>query len=462
MMANPGPDKTMKRLLSRWGKRLLIVPPIVLAVVALIYLTQTRPPPKIKTESEAPRALSVIAAPEMEIQPRAVGFGTAEFAKKWRAVAQVSGRIQEVHPELRPGAIIGANDLLLKIDDADYRSAVAELTALMEQKEAEISQLEQTRSNYDKTLELERAALTLLDRELKRLESLMARQAESQSTIDSTRRSYIAQQNVVQDLENSKSLIDPQIQVLQAGVRQTAAQLEKAKRDVERTEIRAPFTMRIGEVDLELDQFVAINETLFEGYSDAEMEIEVQISTTDIPRLLAAPPTGQPPPEEQTMELMREVFRVTPTVEISGGESNAVYEGQFLRVREVVDSQTRQVGVVIGVTNKPKVANGRPRPPVLEGSFCKVTLRGEPIGSRVVVPRMSLHGDSVYVLDEESRLATRKVEVEFFQDGVAVLASGLSPGELIIVADPSPAVAGSLIEPVNDEESLQLLKDAVQ
>jgi hypothetical protein len=460
-MANSLRSRLMS-FLAVWGKRLLIVPPVALAIGALIYLTQTRQPPKVKSESESARALSVIAAPVFEIEPRVVGFGTAAYAKKWRAVAQVAGRILEVHPELRPGAIISAGDVLLRIDDADYRSAAAELTASIEQKEAEITQLEQTRSNYDKTLTLERSALSLFERELNRYESLLASQAESQAAIDGARRSLIAQQKVVQDLENSKSLIEPQIHVLKAAVRQTAAQLEKAERDVERTLIRAPFTMRVGDVDLELDQFVATNETLFEGFSDSEIEIEVQVSTTDMPRLLAMPPADHRPPEELTMDIMRNAFRVSPTVEISGGDSTVVYEGRFLRVREVVDSQTRQVGVVIGVTNEPKLTDGRPRPPVLDGSFCKVTMRGESIGQRVVVPRVSLHGETVYVLDKDSRLAKSEVEVEFFQEDVAVLASGLTPAEQVIIADPSPAVQGSLIKPVEDNAILDRLKNAVQ
>ena len=452
----------LKRLLTVWGSRLLIIPPIALAIGALIYLTQTRPPPKIKTESESARALSVIAAPVFVIEPRVVGFGTAKYAKKWRAVAQVTGRIQQVHPELRPGAIISAGETLLKIDDADYRSAAAELTAFIEQKQAEISQLEQNRSNYEKTLALERSALALLKKELKRIQTLVASRAESQSTVDTARRSLIAQQKVIQDLENNKSLIDPQIQVLKAGVRQTVAQLEKAKRDVERTLIQAPFTMRIGDVDLELDQFVGANEALFEGISDSEIEIEVQISRTDIPRLLSLPPANHTPPEERTMEMMRNRFRVKPIVEISGGESTMVYEGRFLRVREAVDSQTRQVAVVIGVTNELKLTDGRPRPPVLDGSFCKVTLRGESIGERVVVPRVSLHGDAVYVIDKDSRLAKRAVKVDFHQEDVVVIADGLSVGEQVVIADPSPAVEGSLIEAVEESGILDLLKGAVQ
>ena len=89
-------------------------------------------------------------------------------------------------------------------------------------------------------------------------------------------------------------------------------------------------------------------------------------------------------------------------------------------------------------------------------------MRGESIGERVVVPRVSLHGDTVYVVDKDRRLAKRKVEVEFFQEDVAVLTSGLLPAEQVIIADPSPAVEGSLIEPVDDSEILDSVKAAVQ
>ena len=461
-MTNESGNPKLKRFLARWGKRLLIIPPIALAIFILISLTASRSAPKLKTESELSRVLRVIAAPELEVEPRVVGFGTAEYAKKWRAVAQVAGRISEIHPELRPGTIIGAGEVLLKIDDADYRSAAAELSAFIEQKEAEISQLEQTKINYDKTLALERSALSVLDNDLERSRSLVARNAESQSTIDTSLRAQIAQQKIVQDLENSKLLIEPQILALQASIRQSTAQLEKADRDVKRTEIRTPFAMRIGDVDLELDQYVAINEALFEGYSFSDMEIEVQISMHDIPRLQAVPSSDRPPPEEFTMEIMRNIFRISPTVEISGGESNAIYEGRFLRIREVVDSQTRQLGIVIGVTNKPKLAEGRPRAPVLEGAFCKVTLRGESIGKRVVVPRTALHGKTVYVVDEDNRLAKREVELEFFQDDVAILASGLAVGQQVIIADPSPAVEGMLVDPVLDSAHDEMLRDAVK
>ena len=43
--------------------------------------------------------------------------------------------------------------------------------------------------------------------------------------------------------------------------------------------------MRVGEVQLEVGQFVSVGEALFVGYSGADVEVEVQLPLQDIHRL---------------------------------------------------------------------------------------------------------------------------------------------------------------------------------
>ena len=444
--------------LKRWAKRLLILPPIAAAIAVLVFVVEHRPPLTERPETEVARTLRTFPARSADVRPRVVGYGTAEYARKWRAISQVGGRLLNIHPELRPGAVIEGGAVLLTIDDADYRLAVEELTASIEQKNAEIEQLRQTAANYDKTLRLERDVLAVLDKELERAEGLLAQRAGAQASIDAKQRDRLAQQQVIQEIENNKALIEPQVAALRAGVRQSTAQLRQAERDVDRTEIRAPFTMRVGDVDLEPGQFVAANESLFEGYSVAEMEIEVQLSMLDMERLLTSVlRRSRGAPAERTMESMRSGFNVESTVFISGGGAAAVYRGRFLRIREVLDATTRQVGLVIGVTHRPGAGEDGPRPPVLEGAFCRVELLGESIGERIVVPRSAVHGSTVYVADADDRLDRREIVPEFFQDDYAVVASGLDEGDRVILSDPSPAVDGMLVDPVNDPQAADAL-----
>lgn len=91
-MTNASRNTNLKNVLARWGKRLLNIPSILIAVGVLIFLTQNRAAPSERLETETPRALSVIAAPKFDIQPRGVGFGTAIRIKLSKAGgAAISG-----------------------------------------------------------------------------------------------------------------------------------------------------------------------------------------------------------------------------------------------------------------------------------------------------------------------------------------------------------------------------------
>ncbi|QEG24678.1 Multidrug resistance protein MdtA precursor [Mariniblastus fucicola] len=427
----------------------MVIPPIVLAVGAYLWLVKNSPPLQKQTEQELARVLETISIPRSAVRPKVSGFGTAKFARSWRAVTQVEGRINKIHAELRPGSRIAAGEVLLEIDDSDYRSQVTELNAAIEQQDAEIQRLEQSVKNDEKNLELENEVLTIMQREYDREEQLYSQRAGSRSEVDQKRRELLSQQKAVQQLKNNIALVAPQIKALQAAKRQSAAQIEQAKRDIERTKITAPFRMRVGEVQLEVGQFVGIGETLFHGYSDAEVEIEAQLALQDIHRLFVAQTDGVPPPKEFSQEDFRRLFSFDASVKVAGLESTVTYPGQFLRVREVVDAQTKMVGFVIGVQNRPPMEQKVLKPPLLEGAFCDIDVYGKTLPDQVVVPRSAIRNGSVFLVDDQNRLEKRAVELTFTQDDYAVVASGLDGGEKLVIANPSPAIIGMLVDPID-------------
>ena len=71
----------------------------------------------------------------------------------WATVAEVAGRIVEVHPRLRNSEIIPAGTLLFRIDPVDYELALAKATA-------EIAELDVQESNARGSLEIEQRNLS--------------------------------------------------------------------------------------------------------------------------------------------------------------------------------------------------------------------------------------------------------------------------------------------------------------
>ena len=437
-----------------WGKRLLILPPIVLAIIAYGWMVKHTPPLAKHSEKESSRPLETIVVPRVSVRPQVNGFGTAKYARSWRAITQVQGRIKKIHPDLRPGSRIRKGDVLFEIDDSDYRSRVKELDAAIEQQQAEVEQLEQSVKNDEAKLTLEKDVMGILKREFQRQEKLVAQRAEAKATIDIKQREYLAQVESVQNLNNGIAMVVPQVKAMKAAIRQSEVQKEQAQRDIGRTTIEAPFNMRVGNVQLEVDQFVSTGEELFVGYSGTDVEVEVQLPMQAIHRLLVSQVGDIEDRKKLTPETFKDMFQFKALVHVVGTET---YEGKFLRVREVVDAQTKMVGFVVGVKNKLPSQQERPQPPLLEGAFCDVDIFGAILPDQVVIPRRALRNGSVYLMDDENRLASREVEVKFTQKDYAVIESGLTGGEKLVIANPSPAIIGMLIDPVVAEEETKKL-----
>jgi hypothetical protein len=101
------------------------------------------------------------------------------------------------------------------------------------------------------------------------------------------------------------------------------------------------------------------------------------------------------------------------------------------------------------------------RPPLLKGLFVEVAFRGRSLPDQLVIPRSALHGDQVYLVDDDDRLEKRTVEITLVQPEFVAIEAGLGAGEQIVISDLIPAIDGMLLKPIPDEEvSAQLVQDA--
>ncbi|WP_231744066.1 efflux RND transporter periplasmic adaptor subunit [Stieleria neptunia] len=435
--------------MKRAGRRLLLVPPLLVGVAIAVWIVGNRPQPEREVADEASRMLRIIEVPVVDVLPQVVGYGTATPGKTWQAVAQVDGQIVEVHPELESGSFVSKNQLLLKIDPTEYQYAVAQLEAEILQAKALIEELTRTEENLQASLKIEREALSVTQREMERSEQLLARDAISQTDVDAQQRSVLTQQQRLQEQTSALNLLPARKLSQQANLELKQAQLAQAQLDLKHTEIRAPFDCRLGTVTLDVDQYVGTGQSLFEAYSNDLVEVEAQTPMREVRRLIRNP-TGRAALEEITMQRVRDIFDVQAIVEMASTDIPARWSARFMRVRESLDPQTRSLSMVVGVDDPYEQVVPGVRPPLLQGTYCRVTFTGQAWPGQVIVPRHALHDGHVYVLDGEQRLRRQLVEVEFQQGEFAVISSGLVGGETLVVSDPRPAIAGMLVEPVTD------------
>lgn len=429
---------------SRWSK-LLVFPPILAGALVLAWMVAGREPPPRVEPVEPAQPVRIIEAPALTVTPQAEGFGPVRPARVWRAVAQVAGRVVEIHPRLRDGEILAAGTLLARIDPADYELAAGEAGA-------ELAELEVRERNADASLAIEARNLELATRELERLRRLAQQGNASQSSVDEAERTMLAITSAAQNLRNTVALIPSQRDVLMAKV-------ARARRDLERTDIHAPFTLRVAHLEIEADQYVAVGQRLFEGDDVERVEIEAQVALSNLRHLfVGSEEVGFDP--VLVGARLPEVVGLDPLVRLDIGGAVAEWQATFVRFSDDVDPQTRTMGVVVAVDRPFQKAIPGRRPPLSKGMFVQVLVRGRSGPPRVVVPRHAVRGGALYVADDEDRLRVRSVETLFARDDVVVIESGLEPGERVVVSDLVPAVDGMLLRPQVDEALTARLRSA--
>eukprot|EP00913_Durusdinium_trenchii_P008790 g8256.t1 len=425
-------------------KQLLVIPPLAVGVIVLFWLVQSRGEPTRKPEEEEARVLRVVKVTEVDVVPRATAYGTSQPGKVWQVVAEVRGRVVEVHRDLKPGALMKKDAVALRIDPTEYQLAVDRLTEELNQSIAQGEELEAQSKNYAAQLKLEERTLAVARKELARLQTALKNGAVNQADVDVQERAVLTQELKSLSVKNAANLLPSQKKSVAALVAVKRKALEQAEEDLKKTKIVVPFDCRIGPVNIQVSQFLAAGQKLFEGDGIAVTEVEAQVTPRQIQKLIGVKLKSlrNVPLPKVSMETMREIFRVTAVVRYQIGPTTMEWPAKFARVREVIDPTTQTVGMIVAIEKPYENAIPGERHPPLKGMFCEVELRGVARPGRIVIPRSAVRENRVYVVNKENRLATRNVTVEMNQGNVSVIADGLKAGDLVVVSEPGRSMIG--------------------
>ncbi len=427
-------------------KPLWIIPPIVIGVLVLMFMNAGKKTPIQAENAEVPRVVRTISIPLVDLQPVAEGYGVVQPAKTWSAVAQVTGRVIEMHPRLRDGEMIAAGTPLFRIDPVDYELALAQL-------KAELAEIEVQQSNTTDLLAIEQRNLELAVREADRLKKLAEIGTTSGSDTDQAERTMLNSRTSVQNLQNSLALLPTQRKVLEA-------KLAQAERDLENTSIKAPFNLRIANLSVEKDQFVSTGQTLFQGDYVDRSEVVAQVAMSSLRHLFFGR-GADAPNTEQLGAGFAEYADLRPVIQMDMGGEVAEWDAEFVRFTDRIDSQTRTIGAVVAL-DKPfeKVIPGH-RPPLSKGMFVKVLLRGRIQPQQIVIPRSAIRDGKALIVNSDQRLVIKDIELLYNQDSLSVIQSGVEPGQQLVVSDLIPAVEGMLLQPQPDQSvEKKLLRSA--
>ena len=361
-------------------------------VAALILVTG----PATVKQSSRPDIPAVQATPVQSrwVQMTVQAHGEVVPKTESNLVAEVAGRVVSVAPTMVSGGFFAIGDVLVEIESVDYRVA-----------------LEQARAHLAST----RSELDTAEKDFGRLEELAETQFVSESLRDAA---------------------SNRLAVARAAQRSAEASLERAERDLARTQITAPYDGRVRTERVDVGQFVNRGEMIAALYSIDYAEVRLPIRDVDLaflPLSLANQPSDQPPPKAR----LRAQF--------AGAEH--FWLADIVRTEGELDPLTRMVNVVAQVPTPYQPAADSP--PLTVGLFVEAEIFGNWVEDVFVVPRTALQaGGKVYVVAEDGRLSFRDVAVLRRTGETLYLQGDLQSSEVICLSPLANATEGQRVRPV--------------
>lgn len=349
----------------------------------------TLAPPAVFYTVVEPRPVTLNVHAQGEVRPRTDINLTAE----------VAGRIVRTSDAFVAGGAFRKGDLLVKIEDADYRVAVAAAKARMAQAE----------------------------------ELLRREEAEAELA----RKDYeaLGRPGEASDL----TLRKPQLAQARAAFDAAKADYNGALLNLQRTELRAPFDGRVRERLAGEGQFISPGVAIGRIFATDVAEVRLPLADGDLAKLgisLAFNETPDNPGPKATLSATL------------GGDYHE-WRARIARTDGAFDPGTRQVGA-IAVVEDPYGKGASGGAPLAAGLFVDAVIEGKSLDRAVVLPRTSLFGrDTVYVIDKENRISARQVVVIAADKNTITLAGGVETGERVVTSPLRGARDGDKVTPTD-------------
>ncbi|MEO1527184.1 MAG: HlyD family efflux transporter periplasmic adaptor subunit [Planctomycetota bacterium] len=359
---------------------------------------------------------------------------------------RVGGEVVFKSESLSPGHTVDEGDLLLQIEDSDYKLEVSRLEQQLAVADVELERLKVDVLNAERLLKINRRVVSLRQRELDRLDQLQRQQATSAAESDAAQLAFLTASQDVTTQENLIRSFETQAKALERTKDLAKLQLQRANLDLQRTRIVAPFSGVVIANHVEQNAVVAPGTRLATLEDTASVEVRCNLRSDDIPFLRTA---GTP------LENAYDLPAVPVTVEYDRGGQTYAWNGVLSRQDGLgLDQATRTLPVRIHVDNPTQKIIGEVGDSsddgdslaLVRGMFVKVVLHCEPTRMLAKIPETVLRpGKQVWLMRDE-KLEMQTIRIARIQDGNAFIDmtdSALQVGDRI-VSSPVPNARNGL------------------
>ena len=346
-------------------------------------------------QQEASRLVVVDVADRRTVPVRVRAMGTVMPAREAVLRPRVEGTIVEQHDDFVPGGFFEAGTFMVQIERADYEQTI-------EQRESD----------------LERAQAAL---QIELGDQAVAREELELLKVD------------IPELNRDLILRIPQVNQARAEVRSAEAALKRARLNLDRTRIVAPFTGQVVEREVTVGNNVGAGDALATFVGAEEYWIELTLPVSSLRWIEVADDDTEGSPAD-----IRYVRAWGP---------DALRRGVVARRIGRLEQGSRLARVMVSVPDPLARSEERAdQPELILGAFVSVEIEGKPLDDAVVIDRdLVREDDVVWVMGPDNRLQIRAVTIAYRGPDEAYVTDGIEDGDRVIRTNLTAPVEGMLL-----------------
>lgn len=369
---------TPNRAATLW---MVHVPRVLLIVVLLVGaggIAKLMVATKATSEMNPPATAAVVVRTIESIHRPASriwsGYGTVKTMGSADIVAEVSGRVISRSQEIESGAQVKAGDKLVGIDDSDYINALDAARQSVKSLESQIDGLRVESEQKQLQVQYASEEIEAAKRDLDRIQQAIDAGAGSDGERDVKLAAMLRSQRELSVLQQQLDLIPSRRAGLEAQLSLQHANERIAMKNVERSQIRAPFSGELQSIDAREGDWVTMGARVARLVDLSRLEIPLKVPATastwiksdDEVRIWIGDPNGQP---DQV--------------------------GKIVRIAPEADAGSRTITVFVEVKQDPSDPNR-----ILPGQFVHGRVVSHDPHDRVILPRRAVQANRVYVVDQ--------------------------------------------------------------
>lgn len=368
---------------------------LIMAVGLTIWLIKTRPSPEKRSPSRSVIRVDTLKAKKGTHQIIIQAQGSVRPHRVVALQPEVTGLVVWKNSNLIEGGIVKKNDQLLRIDRRNYNVAVEQARASLKQAQVEY--------------ELEKSRKLVAEEEWK----------------------LLGDGNPSDRRRESLALREPQLKATRSAVKAASNLLAKARLDLERTTIRAPFDAIVLEDNVDCGQLVSPQTVLAKLAGSDTFLVEASLPVSKLEYLEWPDRNGE---GGSPVEIERD----------QGERGNLQFSGRVVRVQGTLTNPGRLAQLLVSVKDPLNLKGENPKKRLFSGSYVSCLMAGRELRDTFEFPSSVVRADNqIWVLGSENQLEIRDANILWRQGGKVFLSGSVRDGERIVsseIAVPLPGM----------------------